>query len=368
MANPTVPAPPDMLERALAFAASSVPVFPCLPGGKTPITTHGFHDATTDPDTVRRWWSATPSANIATPTGRPGFDVLDVDVRPDGSGWAALHRAHAGGLLAGWIRAVRTPSGGLHLHYPGTEQRNGSLRGQHLDFRGLGGYVLLPPSIVQTPRALRPYELIVTRANPGSRLTGRRSRAFSASRGVTQRGPPPGVAASSSGRTRPPGSLPTSPGSPREPRQRPVLGRLPRCRSRRDRPEPPRRRSDQHGPPRAAGPPHDPLSPGHHRSRRRSLRPAGAHQYAAPAAARGPDQERIMTTATADVIPAQRMLLSVAEVAAELGCGRDLVYALLASGRLPSVQIGERLRRIRRDDLQAYVESLPVTPLASTVR
>ncbi|MGB7980733.1 MAG: helix-turn-helix domain-containing protein [Candidatus Nanopelagicales bacterium] len=75
-----------------------------------------------------------------------------------------------------------------------------------------------------------------------------------------------------------------------------------------------------------------------------------------------------MTTATADVIPTQRMLLSVSEVAAELGCGRDLVYALLASGRLPSVQIGERLRRIRRDDLQAYVESLPVTPLASTVR
>ncbi|HYO19013.1 MAG TPA: bifunctional DNA primase/polymerase [Dermatophilaceae bacterium] len=170
MANPAVPAPPDMLERALAFAASSMPVFPCLPGGKTPITTHGFRDATTDPDTVRRWWSATPSANIATPTGHPGFDVLDVDVRPDGNGWAGLHRAHASGLLAGWIRAVRTPSGGLHLHYPGTEQRNGSLRGQHLDFRGLGGYVLLPPSIVRTPLGTRPYELTVTRDHPGEPL------------------------------------------------------------------------------------------------------------------------------------------------------------------------------------------------------
>ena len=75
-----------------------------------------------------------------------------------------------------------------------------------------------------------------------------------------------------------------------------------------------------------------------------------------------------MTTATADVIPAQRMLLSVSEVAAELGCGRDLVYALLASGRLPSVQIGERLRRIRRDDLEAYVAELPTSVPASGAR
>ena len=75
-----------------------------------------------------------------------------------------------------------------------------------------------------------------------------------------------------------------------------------------------------------------------------------------------------MTTATADVQPSPRMLLSVAEVAAELGCGRDLVYTLLASGRLPSVLIGERLRRIRRDDLQSFIAGLPVTPLAAPVR
>ena len=73
-------------------------------------------------------------------------------------------------------------------------------------------------------------------------------------------------------------------------------------------------------------------------------------------------------TATADAPPAPRMLLSVAEVAAELGCGRDLVYALLASGRLPSVLIGERLRRIRREDLQSFIAGLPVTPLTPPAR
>ena len=62
--------------------------------------------------------------------------------------------------------------------------------------------------------------------------------------------------------------------------------------------------------------------------------------------------------AVAPSAPPQRLLLSVAEVAAELGCGRDTVYALLTSGALPSVRLGGRLRRIRRTDLTAYVDSL----------
>ncbi|NCD16204.1 MAG: DNA-binding protein [Actinobacteria bacterium] len=56
--------------------------------------------------------------------------------------------------------------------------------------------------------------------------------------------------------------------------------------------------------------------------------------------------------------PPQRMLLTVAEVAAELGCGRDTVYALLTTGALPSVRLAGRLRRIRRTDLTTYVASL----------
>lgn len=61
-------------------------------------------------------------------------------------------------------------------------------------------------------------------------------------------------------------------------------------------------------------------------------------------------------TTTAPTAP-PRMLLTVTEVATELGCGRDTVYALLTRGDLPSVHIG-RLRRIRHSDLTAYVESL----------
>jgi len=76
-----------------------------------------------------------------------------------------------------------------------------------------------------------------------------------------------------------------------------------------------------------------------------------------------------MTAATAPVLASRtRMMLSVPEVAAELGCGRDTVYALLASGRLPSVLIGERLRRIRRQDLEQFIAELPASPPAPWVR
>jgi excisionase family DNA binding protein len=74
-----------------------------------------------------------------------------------------------------------------------------------------------------------------------------------------------------------------------------------------------------------------------------------------------------MTSTATDTAP--RMLLSVAEVAAELGCGRDTVYALLASGVLPSVRLGGRLRRIRRNDLEAFVVVLrPSRPTAAAQR
>ena len=58
-----------------------------------------------------------------------------------------------------------------------------------------------------------------------------------------------------------------------------------------------------------------------------------------------------------------RMLLTVAEVAAELGCCRDTVYQLLTTGALPSVRIAGRLRRVRRTDLHTYITTLtPSTP------
>jgi hypothetical protein len=130
----------------LAYAAAGWPVFPCRPRSKEPSTRNGFHDATTDPGQIREWWRRDPDRNVAIATGTPGPDVVDVDVREDGSGFAALGQAIRAGLIGGHHAIVRTPSTGMHLYYQGTDQRSGSIRGRHLDFRSHGGYVVAPPS------------------------------------------------------------------------------------------------------------------------------------------------------------------------------------------------------------------------------
>ena len=155
-----------VLGQALAYAASW-PVFPvrpddpACPGGagcdcKAPLTAHGFKDAATDRARIRAWWQRWPRANVAIATGAPGPDVLDVDVKPDGSGFAAFNRLKLAGMLTGARALVRTPSGGLHAYFAGTGQPCGRLPRHYLDFKAADGYVLAPPSVVHG----KPYELL----------------------------------------------------------------------------------------------------------------------------------------------------------------------------------------------------------------
>jgi hypothetical protein len=145
-----------MLAAAHRYAQASWPVFPCIPGEKVPATRHGFLEATTDPDQVTWWWSRNPERNVAIATGCPGPDVLDVDVREDGSGFAAYGLLRREGLLDGASAYVRTPSGGLHAYFTGSQQGNGRLPSHHLDFRARGGYIVAPPSRIGG----RHYELL----------------------------------------------------------------------------------------------------------------------------------------------------------------------------------------------------------------
>ncbi len=86
---------------------------------------------------------------MAIRTGAPGPDVLDVDTRPDGNGWAALNQLKRAGLLTGARFLVQTRSGGLHVGFAGTGQPCGRLTRHHLDFKAQGGYIICPPSFVE---------------------------------------------------------------------------------------------------------------------------------------------------------------------------------------------------------------------------
>jgi hypothetical protein len=160
-------------DAARAFAAAGLPVFPCEPGGKRPLTHAGYLDASQDASVVVVWWRRWPQANIGLPTGpMSGVDVVDVDVKPDATGFTALHRAVDEGLLDGEIARVRTPSGGMHIYFPADRtrpQRCWQAARAHIDFRGEGGYVVVPPSVVVASSgvaAYRPFSLSAAETHP----------------------------------------------------------------------------------------------------------------------------------------------------------------------------------------------------------
>ena len=222
------------LHQALAFASRGWPVLPCQPGQKTPATRHGVRDATTDRGQITAWFGRHPDWNLAIATGAPGPDVLDVDQHGEaGNGYAAFSQLRAAGLLDGARAWVRTPSGGLHAYFTGTDQRNGHLPAHHLDFRSRGGYVLTPPSQVDG----KPYQLIQAFRGRANLELGRGHPAPA----TPAPAPTPALPARPPGPQRP-GPVGRQPGR-RQPQCRIVLGRQPRDRSRPGRrPQPPGRR------------------------------------------------------------------------------------------------------------------------------
>jgi len=144
-----------MLDYALRYAEAGRRVFPCVPGGKTPAISkieggRGCLDATNDEGAIRAWWRRHPHANIGLATGE--ITVLDVDTKGDGMEFITRYPLPA-------TRAVQTPSGGLHFYFLAGEgqYRNRTAVQKHsIDIRGYGGYVLVPPSIVDGRR----YEVI----------------------------------------------------------------------------------------------------------------------------------------------------------------------------------------------------------------
>lgn len=139
--------PEALLAAALWYAANGIAVFPLEPRGKKPLPgSRGFKDASTDEETIRAWWAATPSANIGAPTGIT-FDVIDID-GPQGvitmiSGPQPTMYQQLPPLLG----KVLTPRpGGQHLYVPPTGRGNAAAIFPGVDYRGAGGYVVVPPS------------------------------------------------------------------------------------------------------------------------------------------------------------------------------------------------------------------------------
>jgi hypothetical protein len=161
----------SLLQAALWYASVGLPVFPLGVGGKLPLFPsphpkgskerleckgecgklgHGCNDALTDAETIRAWWTSTPYANVGIATGHR-FDVVDID-GPEGhknrsDNWDDIFAK----IDADAVGKVLTPRpGGMHIYVPATGDGNSTnVAGLHkIDYRGVGGYVVAPPSVI----------------------------------------------------------------------------------------------------------------------------------------------------------------------------------------------------------------------------
>jgi Bifunctional DNA primase/polymerase, N-terminal. len=138
----------DLLHMAQYLAELGMLVFPCSLD-KRPLTKHGFKDASSDPELIRRQWTVNPGASIGVPMGRKtGMWCLDID-QPEGPETLRKLEELHGRLPA--TRAQMTGGGGFQYFFKFPEDRevrNNSRTklGPGIDIRGEGGYSILPPS------------------------------------------------------------------------------------------------------------------------------------------------------------------------------------------------------------------------------
>ena len=140
-----------IVDAALDLAARGLAVFPCLPQAKEPAVKRGFHAATTNPQTIRRFWLI-PDRNIGIATGMASrVWIADIDGE---CGEANLRRLEAqhGALPATWESLTAR---GRHIWWrcDAPVPCSAGKIAPGIDVRGCGGYVVAPPSIHPSGRS-----------------------------------------------------------------------------------------------------------------------------------------------------------------------------------------------------------------------
>lgn len=142
--KPAVSASPDLGSHALEYAKAGFPIFP-VGLDKEPLIAGGVKAATTNLLKITDWWTRFPEAGIGFSPGDRNWMVVDLD---PGADPAELERRY--GKLATPLKQT-TPRGGEHLFFElaATDKPVGNSASKvadHVDIRGLFGYVLLAPS------------------------------------------------------------------------------------------------------------------------------------------------------------------------------------------------------------------------------
>jgi hypothetical protein len=137
-----------MSTTALLYAARDLAVLPL--DGKTPVTAHGVKDATTDRETIERWFSTPRNVGIAIPVG---VVIVDIDPRNGGmrsfADWCDSYGEHH------WadVPCAFTGGGGYHYWFrmPASVTKLTKNPAAGIDLLTHGRYVVAPPSVTDKP-------------------------------------------------------------------------------------------------------------------------------------------------------------------------------------------------------------------------
>jgi Bifunctional DNA primase/polymerase, N-terminal len=146
------------LGRAAAeLAEAGYYVHPLRPRAKVPATGSGFKDATRDGQQIARWWDAMPDANIGIACGTSRIVVFDIDAKAGADPRDILSRFdRAGAPVVGTglapERCERYPSSlsgrrGAQVYFRGDMPSAARLTIAGCEIKGIGGYVVAPPSV-----------------------------------------------------------------------------------------------------------------------------------------------------------------------------------------------------------------------------
>jgi hypothetical protein len=117
--------------------------------GSTPRTRRGLTDATVDEDTINRWWTEFPTANVGVATGpESGCFMIGPDGQEGIDALAVLEKQN--GPLPTTLR-LRSGGGGRHYYFAwpaeGGIKTGANSHGLPIDVRGAGGLAVAPPSL-----------------------------------------------------------------------------------------------------------------------------------------------------------------------------------------------------------------------------
>lgn len=160
--------PGNLADAALEYAKHGWAVFPlhgirdgactcgnpgCKHPGKHPRIGGAFHNATTDSEQIKNWWSRWPNANIGFAPASAGLVVIDVDGLDGDESAGGLGLFSEPTLTAETGRSDR----GYHLFFqhPGGEIGNDADLGKGLDVRADHGYVVVAPSLHHSGKRYR---------------------------------------------------------------------------------------------------------------------------------------------------------------------------------------------------------------------